>query len=221
MKHEQKIIFPCKPGDVVFVGTTDRFMDKVVPGKVESVDCIYARYHDAVVTSFRIYVDHEYIYSEKNSHTPANRYIFWPTEVFSSAETAKKAIETQQQKCADKYVEADMNQCFPYEVSFPCEIGDEVFIGSPENLMRKVVPGVVTKIRYQLYFDQDEETILSSCDITAEHNFIYKDELGKDCRPRVMHTDTFGPDEIFSTTEDAQKAIADYAPKEKLKFWVS
>lgn len=221
MKHEQKIIFPCKPGDAVFIGTTDRFMDKVVPGKVESVDCIQSRYNDVVATFFRIYVEHDYIYSEKNRHTPATRYIFWPTEVFSSAKAAKKAIEKSQKNCVEKYCEADMEQCFPHEVIFPCEIGDEVFIGSPENLMRKAVPAVVTKIRYQLYFDQDEETVLSSCDITAEHDFIYKDEQGKDCRPRVMHTDTFGPDEIFSTAEEAQEAIANYVPKEKLKFWVS
>ena len=213
MKNKTKIIFPCKPGDNVFIGTPVCFMDKVVPGKATWVECIRCRWGNGKVEStFYITVDHEYIYSDERRITPKTRYQFAETEIFATPEAAEKAIAERKACQKGEGYHPDYKPAFPYEVTFPCEIGDEIFIGAPKDFIRKVVPGTVKEIKYHIHFNSDDTAIVSSCDIVVDHDYIYKDESGKSCFPRVMHTDTFSPLEIFSSSEEATKAIAEYVP---------
>ena len=90
------IELPCKVGDTVYiVANIDCGLAKkhgIVEGVVTEIEITI----DKNVIASRIYVEHPFIYSERNPNLIINRYIFFPDELFlTKAEAEKKLKELQ------------------------------------------------------------------------------------------------------------------------------
>ncbi len=90
------IELPCKVGDTVYIvekfGGSLTEEHGIVKGVVTEVEVTI----DKNVMGSRVYVEHPYIYSDKNPNFIINRYIFLPTELFKTeAEAEKKLKELQ------------------------------------------------------------------------------------------------------------------------------
>ena len=80
--------FKFKIGHEVYI-VCDWDIDKVVKGTISEIELTTNKngaYH-------RIYVDHKYIYSEKNPNLVQHRYIFSENEIFLSKAEAEKKLE--------------------------------------------------------------------------------------------------------------------------------
>lgn len=87
------IELPCKVGDTVYIACKWD-IDKVVQGTVFDLDISFnMKRHNFLA---RIYVNHDFIYSDTNKNIIQNRYIFYESEIFlTKAEAEAKLKELQ------------------------------------------------------------------------------------------------------------------------------
>lgn len=86
------IELPCKVGDTVYIAC-DWDIKEVVKGVVSEIEYTV----NAGGYYYRIYVDHEYIFSKTNPNIIKNRYIFAPKELFKAREEAEKRLKELQE----------------------------------------------------------------------------------------------------------------------------
>lgn len=88
----------CKVGDTVYiVANIDCGLAKkhgIVEGVVTEIEITI----DKNVIASRIYVEHPFIYSERNPNLIINRYIFFPDELFLTKAEAEKKLKELQEK---------------------------------------------------------------------------------------------------------------------------
>ena len=202
MANKTIINFPCKPGETVYIGTSVAFLNEVVKGTVESIGCRVVKEGDKTFFCFRIYVDHEYIYPGENNprHTPATRYIFSDIEIFATREQAEESLANEDCKNRKSWFDYPENGTFQMEI--PYQIGDEIFICS-KDLMNRPVPATVKEMRCEI--QEKEGVLVFECDITVDHEYIYRKEGDRSSFPMQVNRSVFSLDELFSSIDEIKK----------------
>lgn len=200
MTNKKNIVFPCKPGDTVFVHAKVDGEMQVVPAVVESIDCYQFLFDGKAASHFRVYVDHEYVHSKVTPWVIQNRYIFTPQEIFADAEEAEAALKDGKVCLLSKGLPG-----LEYALGVKCEPGENVFIGTKQDFLHSVVPAIVKEMR--IIFDKKDHGYAFDETIIVDHEFTHKNPGDKEKTVHPRNRDFFLPNELHLTKEQAALAL--------------
>ena len=193
---DDNIIFPCRPGNLVYVPAEVDGKMEMVPAIVESVDCQRNIDKNGVFTYFRVYVEHEHVKNKAMPHLLANRHIFFPEEIYPTKEASENP-----KKCN---LETDRRFEYTYQTKF--KPGDTVFIGAKKDFLYRPVCGRVLSAR--IILDERDEALTIDEVFIVEHEFTHRHPGDKEKSVHPRNRDFFTADELFASQEEAKAAIA-------------
>ena len=91
---QQYLKLPFKVGETVYICTTIGWDLGIIQGVITDMEAHW--YDKGQDYHFRIYVEHEHVYSKQNPHMIVNRYIFFENEVAKTMDEAKQKLHDRE-----------------------------------------------------------------------------------------------------------------------------